>query len=451
MADVLARIVARKKVEVKERIGGKAIAAEPTSRSLIAALRAPGARFIMEVKPKSPSGHVARHEPQAALAAYRPIADAISVLTDGEDFGGSLALLEAIRKGFDGPILAKDFIVDAAQVREARAHGADAVLCMLSVLDDGGARRVMEEAQALSMDVLVEVHDEEEMERALALEARLIGINNRDLKTLTTDLAVTERLVAMAPAEVTLISESGIAGRADVMRLADKVDGFLVGSHLMAADDIALAARELVHGAVKICGLTNGVDVLMAAALGASHAGFIMVPDTPRHVAQEEAARLASLAARMGMKTVGVFRGQAIEEMAAIANSLKFDVVQVHDREAAMDLAALRALLKGAPDIWDAGSVRAEEIVRADRRLFDNQDGGTGQVFDWSRLPEGEIRDRAFLAGGIAPGNARAAQAIGTYGLDIGSGVEERPGRKSREKMEQLFAALRAPARGDNR
>ena len=143
MAEVLDRIVARKRIEVAERLGGQPVAAEPTKRSLRRALARDGARFIMEVKKASPSGHRAAVTLDEAVAAYRPVADAISVLTDGPDFGGSLDDLRRVRQAFDGPVLAKDFIVDAAQVSEARAGGADAVLVMLSVLEDRSAAAVL--------------------------------------------------------------------------------------------------------------------------------------------------------------------------------------------------------------------------------------------------------------------------------------------------------------------
>ncbi len=128
----------------------------------------------------------------------------------------------------------------------------------------------MAEAQRFGMDVIVEVHDEVELDRALALGAEIVGINNRDLRTLKTDLAVTERLVERVPSDRLVISESGIRDRSDVERLAPSVDAFLVGSSLMASDDIGQAARALVHGRVKICGLTRAEDALLAASSGAT-------------------------------------------------------------------------------------------------------------------------------------------------------------------------------------
>ena len=167
------------------------------------------------------------------------------------------------------------------QVAEARAAGADAVLAMMSVLDDAEAAAVMAAARALGMDVLVEVHDEAELARGLALGATMIGINNRNLRTLEIDLATTERLAPRIPADVLVVGESGIVSRRDVERLAAMVDGFLVGSSLMRAGDIAQAARSLVHGPGQDLRAHSGRGCGARGARGATHAGFIFVTRQP--------------------------------------------------------------------------------------------------------------------------------------------------------------------------
>ncbi len=185
MVDILAEIVAAKRVDIARRFGDERAEAmregvAPTARSLKAALAQPGARFVMEVKRASPSGHRSEVEPADAARAYAGVADAVSVLTDGPYFHGSLDDLRTVRARFDGPILAKDFVVDPRQLSEARGAGADAALAMLSVLSDEEAAGVYAEARLLGMDVITEVHDEAEMARAAALGAEIIGINNRD-------------------------------------------------------------------------------------------------------------------------------------------------------------------------------------------------------------------------------------------------------------------------------
>jgi indole-3-glycerol phosphate synthase/phosphoribosylanthranilate isomerase len=448
---VLAEIAARKRVDVDRRLTGTTHDPEPTTRSLRAALARPGARFLMEVKKASPSGHRSGFSVDEAVTAYAPVADAISVLTDAPFFSGSLDDLRTVRSRFEGPILAKDFIVDPRQVAEARLHGADAVLVILAMLDDSEAASIMAEANRLGMDVIAEVHDETELDRALALDAQVIGINNRDLRTLKTDLAVTARLVERVPDDRLVISESGIRDRGDVERLAPSVDAFLVGSSLMASPDIAQAARALVHGRVKICGLTREADASFAASSGATHAGIIFAEASKRKVGGN-ASDIAAAARRGGAKTVGVFQDQDHAFVAARADDLGLDAVQLHGSET--DLSELKQQLPEMCEIWAASPVGLEvtqERIGADRIVYDTQKngrtGGTGETFDWSLLKDRPALPAAFIAGGIGPSNARAAQRVGSYGIDVSSGVESKPGVKDESKVTALFEALRPACR----
>ena len=453
---VLAEIVARKRVDVAARLDGFGLdCAEPTRRSLRAALARPGARFIMEVKRGSPSGGAIRPAADAAALAraYRGSADAISVLTDAPYFGGSLDDLKSVRREFPGPVLAKDFIVDPRQVAEARLHGADAVLAILAVLGDAEAAAVMAEARRLGMDVLVEAHNAQEVRRAAALGAEMIGINNRDLDTLKVDLATTERLAALAPRGTLVVAESGISSRADVIRLAPHADAFLVGSSLMRADDPGEAARVLAYGRVKVCGITDGHDGAMAAGHGAAYAGVVMVPNTPRAVTGSGAEVIA---AASPVPLVGVFRNEKPMQVAYSARALDLRAVQLHGDEDALYIRALRGLLPEQTEIWAAAAV-GREVPRhrlgADRTLFDTQiggrSGGTGVAFDWARLGGRSDLGRSLLAGGLRPANARAAARVGAFALDVGSGVEMAPGRKDSGKLHAFFEALRLPARGE--
>jgi indole-3-glycerol phosphate synthase / phosphoribosylanthranilate isomerase len=451
---VLGEIVSRKRMDVAARLAGFAPeAAEPTRRSLKAALARPGARFIFEVKRGSPSKGALRPTADAAAIArmYSGAADAISVLTDSPYFGGSLDDLRAVRREFGGPILAKDFIVDPRQVAEARLHGADAVLVILSVLGDDEAAGVMAEARRLGMDVLVEAHDAAEVRRALMLGAEIVGINNRDLKTLDVDLAVTERLARLVPSGTLVVSESGIASRADVERLAPHADAFLVGSSLMKAERPGEAARALAFGRVKVCGVTDGHDAEMAAAHGAAYAGVIMVPNTPRAVTP---ARAEAIAEASPVPLVGVFRNEKPMQVAYAAKALDLAAVQLHGEEDARYIRALRSLLPEATEIWAAAAVGRdlpEPRPGADRTLFDTQvrgrSGGTGIAFDWSRLAGRRDLSKALLAGGLKPANARSASRVGAFALDVGSGVEMAPGRKDSGKLHAFFEALRLPVR----
>lgn len=460
--NVLAAIVERKRRDVAVRLAGLSLeelraGAPPTGRSLRAALDRPGARFILEVKRASPSQGRLREaaDPSALAAAYGNVADAVSVLTDEPYFNGSLADLEAVRRRFDGPILAKDFIVDARQVPEARRHGADAVLAMLSVLTPPEAEQVMVEARRLGMDVIVEAHCREEVEQALRLGAQIVGINNRDLRTLEVDLAVTERLAPLVPADRLVVAESGIKDRRDIERLARHADAFLVGTTMMRAPDPGRAARELVFGRVKVCGLTSAGDARLAAGR-ASHAGMIFVGGSPRGVSRAQAMPIAETARGSGLATVGIFRNEKIMQVAAHARALSLDAVQLHGQEDRDYIAALRNLIGDRAEIWAVSAVGRDAPCRragADRTLFDTErngrSGGTGVAFDWARLNDPATLRSGILAGGLSPANARAASRLGAYALDVNSGVETVPGRKDAVKLHAFFEALRPAKRGE--
>ena len=241
--------------ELRARFGHlRAEDLERSQRSFAAALRtrsgqgrSPQPALIMECKAASPSRGTIRsdYDPASLAAQYAPYAAAVSVLTEPDRFNGSFDDLAAVREVVDVPVLCKDFIVDEVQVLAARSLGADAVLLMLSVVPDDVYRELAELAHSLGMEVLTEVSTPQEMHRASALGAEVIGINNRDLRTLDTDLARTEGLAPLAPAGVVLVGESGVGAAEDVRRLSGLVDALLVGSSLSGAPDPAEAAREL--------------------------------------------------------------------------------------------------------------------------------------------------------------------------------------------------------------
>lgn len=212
-----------------------------------------GIAVIAECKRASPSrGEIARdYDPARLATAYRDAgAAAISVLTEPSRFGGSLAHLAAARAAVSVPLLRKDFIIDEYQLYEARAAGADAVLLIVAALGQAELSALHRGAGELGLAALVEVHDERELERALAAEARLVGVNNRDLRTLRVNLAVSYRLAPCLPADVTAVSESGIRTRADLARLrAVGYRAVLVGERLMRADDPGAALAELTGAA----------------------------------------------------------------------------------------------------------------------------------------------------------------------------------------------------------
>jgi indole-3-glycerol phosphate synthase len=253
MSTVLDRIVAGKYAEVAERRRdlSAAIAEQSPPRGFRAALDAtPGHALIAEVKKASPSKGLIRadFDPAAHARAYEAGGAAcLSVLTDERWFQGATAYLETARAAVSLPVLRKDFLVDPWQAEEARAMGADAILLIVAALSDVQMAEIESAAAAHGMDALVEVHDEAELERALRLRTRLIGVNNRNLHDFTVDTGLAPRLARLAPAGCTFIAESGLQTRADLDALArEGIRCFLIGEALMRQPDIETATRALV-------------------------------------------------------------------------------------------------------------------------------------------------------------------------------------------------------------
>ncbi|MBT0588057.1 bifunctional indole-3-glycerol-phosphate synthase TrpC/phosphoribosylanthranilate isomerase TrpF [Alteromonas oceanisediminis] len=466
MANVLEKIVKDKRKEVEQRKQARPLAdfvdrIKPTEKSFFAALSAESTGFIFECKKASPSkGLIRAHfDLEEIITAYAPHAACISVLTDEKYFQGTYEYLDFVTQRVTQPVINKDFFIDEYQVHLARVHGADAILLMLSVLNDDEYRTLATLARQYSMDVLTEVSNEQEMHRAIALQANIIGINNRNLRDLSTDLATTERLVPLlkdVDFEHVVISESGIYTHQDVARLSPFCDGFLVGSALMAQDDLARAVTDLLYPAVKVCGITTVEQAQWVADSPAHYAGLIFAAKSPRAVSLADAQVIAHAVAQ---PYVGVFVDEDIDTVASYADTLSLSVVQLHGSESTEYMAALRERLADCCEIWKALGISESlpaaltdpnNTLRAtcNRVLLDcqvgSQSGGTGKQFDWSLLSQIESLPSVVLAGGISPQNARQAAATGVGLIDVNSGVEALPGHKDKQKLDALFSALRA-------
>lgn len=451
MQTVLAKIVADKAIWVEARKAQQPLASfqneiVPSQRHFYDALRGARTVFILECKKASPSKGVIRDDfdPARIAGVYKHHASAISVLTDEKYFQGSFDFLPIVSQIAPQPVLCKDFIIDAYQIYLARYYQADACLLMLSVLDDAQYRQLAAVAHSLNMGVLTEVSNEEELERAIALEAKVVGINNRDLRDLSIDLNRTRQLAPRLGAGVTVISESGINSYAQVRELSHFANGFLIGSALMGQDDLNAAVRSVLLGENKVCGLTRPEDAKAAYEAGAIFGGLIFAPSSPRYVTPEQ-ARTVSAAAPL--RYVGVFRDSAVQEVVNIAETLKLSAVQLHGSEDQAYINALRDALPDEVAIWKALSVAhslpARDLRSVDRYVFDNGQGGSGQRFDWSLLA-GQTLDNVILAGGLGADNCVDAAKLGCSGLDFNSGVESAPGIKDSNKLAAVFKTLRA-------
>jgi indole-3-glycerol phosphate synthase/phosphoribosylanthranilate isomerase len=411
--------------------------------------------FILECKKASPSKGLIRTEFDLDLIAnvYKNHASAISVLADEKYFQGSFDYITKVRDIVTQPVICKDFIVDTYQIYLARHYKADAILLMLSVLDDDAYQAYRDTAHSLNMGVLTEISNEEERLRAVALGAKVIGINNRNLRDMSIDLNRTKALAEKIPADRIVISESGIYNHSQVVELSKYANGFLVGSSIMSQDDIDLACRKLILGENKVCGLTHAYQAANVYKAGAIYGGLIFVDTSSRFVDTEE-ARLVMLGAPL--KYVGVFQNEDPELIAYTVKQLGLSVVQLHGNETPKDVKTLRNLLPQtgpkACQIWKAHGVSQTlpdfEKFNVEKHLLDtrigNKIGGTGKVFDWSLLKNSKVdKNSILLAGGLTPENAREAALIGVSGLDFNSGLESAPGKKDPEKISHAFREIK--------
>jgi indole-3-glycerol phosphate synthase/phosphoribosylanthranilate isomerase len=467
---ILDEIFTYKRAELAERKQTRPLSAvqaeaERTTppRDFVAALRRNPARpaLIAEVKRASPSRgllvpdfdplHLARTYQQNGAAA-------ISVLTDEHFFQGHLDYLEAIRREVNLPLLRKDFVFDPYQVYEARAAGADAILLIAAMLGDEELRSLHELTHKLGMAALVEVHDEAELERALKIKPHLVGINNRNLRTFEVDIETTARLRPLVPADVVLVTESGIHTHADVARLAAiGADAMLVGESLVVAQDTAAKVRELTRHVthVKICGITDLDDALAAVEAGADMLGFNFYEPSPRYIRPADCARIVTALQDHGASatTVGVFVNATLREVASILDDCGLDLAQLHGDEPPAFLKALdeRAFKAIRPSTLAAAQADARRYVRRvapPALLVDayrpGAYGGTGQAGDWSLARMLAEQHLILLAGGLNPENvAQAVAQVQPWGVDVASGVESSPGRKDPQKTAAFVAAAR--------
>ena len=380
------------------------------------ALSEPGLGAIAEIKRRSPSAGDLRPDADPAVIApayARAGAAAISVLVD-ERFGGTWDDLRAARAATTAPLLAKGFFSTDEHLRTAKEAGADAVLLLLRDLDDGETARLMGVAESLGLDTLVEAHDAAELDRGIALRARVLGVNARDLSTFSIDRKAQLELVARIPADRIVIAESGIQTRAQgaAAELAG-ADAVLVGSTLMRAPDPGAKLAELLsRPLVKVCGLTREEDVAAAAEAGADLAGFILVPESPR-------AATGVLAVPDGMLSVAVWVGEAGDAGA--------DLDQVHTVEEGKVRGREAALLRDG-----------EEVAR----VLDLPWEGTDPDH-WRTAAEAE--GRIVLAGKLGPDNVRAAiAAVRPWAVDAASSLESAPGIKDHDKVRRYVEAARS-------
>ena len=459
------RVAQEKQVESPEAVKAAALALpSDTGFPFEAALRQQDFNFICEVKKASPSkGIIAEHFPYLDIAKEYEVAGAaaISVLTEPDFFKGDKKYLQEIASTVKIPVLRKDFIIDEYQIYQAKVWGASAILLICACLDVPTLTKFRELADSLGLSSLVEAHDEQEVQMAIDCGARIIGVNNRNLKDFTVDVQNSVRLRNLVQDDVIFVSESGLETPEDIQVLRDNNIGVaLMGETFMRSPN-KVEKLAYLYGPtyytpkVKMCGISKVETIPAIVDAKPDYMGLVFAP-SKRQVTVDQAKILVEelhrgYAKKYGsdtehdkngtIKTVGVFVNETVENLVTIANEANLDTVQLHGDE---DEAFIQSLKERTNvEVWKAVQIRSAADVEkwidssADMLLFDayhkDERGGTGEVFDWSSL---DAFERPFmLAGGIDSTNvARAIRTVRPYGIDISSGIETN-GVKDDEKI----------------
>ena len=459
------RVAQEKEVESPEAVKAAALALpSDTGFPFEAALRQQDFNFICEVKKASPSkGIIAEHFPYLDIAKEYEVAGAaaISVLTEPDFFKGDKKYLQEIASTVKIPVLRKDFIIDEYQIYQAKVWGASAILLICACLDVPTLTKFRELADSLGLSSLVEAHDEQEVQMAIDCGARIIGVNNRNLKDFTVDVQNSVRLRNLVQDDVIFVSESGLETPEDIQVLRDNNIGVaLMGETFMRSPN-KVEKLAYLYGPtyytpkVKMCGISKVETIPAIVDAKPDYMGLVFAP-SKRQVTVDQAKILVEelhrgYAKKYGsdtehdkngtIKTVGVFVNETVENLVTIANEANLDAVQLHGDE---DEAFIQSLKERTNvEVWKAVQIRSAADVEkwidssADMLLFDayhkDERGGTGEVFDWSSL---DAFERPFmLAGGIDSTNvARAIRTVRPYGIDISSGIETN-GVKDDEKI----------------
>ena len=452
------RVAQEKKVETPEAVKAAALALpSDTGFPFEAALRLQDFNFICEVKKASPSkGIIAEHFPYLDIAKEYEVAGAaaISVLTEPDFFKGDKKYLQEIASTVKIPVLRKDFIIDEYQIYQAKVWGASAILLICACLDVPTLTKFRELADSLGLSSLVEAHDEQEVQMAIDCGARIIGVNNRNLKDFTVDVQNSVRLRNLVQDDVIFVSESGLETPEDIQVLRDNNIGVaLMGETFMRSPN-KIEKLAYLYGPtyykpkVKMCGISKVETIPAVVEAKPDYMGLVFAP-SKRQVTVEQAKTLVEALHKqckeqnntVSIKTVGVFVNETIDNLVTIAKEANLDAVQLHGDE---DEAFIQSLKERTNvEVWNAIQIRSASDAEAwidssaDMLLFDayhkDERGGTGDVFDWSCLDEFE---RPFmLAGGIDSTNvARAIRTVRPYGIDISSGIETN-GVKDDEKI----------------
>jgi len=432
---ILQKIIEQKKKELVDIKGFDNL--EPSTRNFKACLKGKN-NIIAEIKRRSPSeGKIKDCNVVEIAKIYDKYANAISIVTDKEFFGGDIGDIKRVKQVTSLPVLRKDFIIDKKQILESRYYGADAILLIASILTKEQIDEFIGLAKQYSMDCLVEVHTKEEIEKVLETKAKIIGINNRNLKTFKVDLNKTNELKKLIPTDKIVVSESGFSDIEQIKSV--DTNAVLIGTSLMKSDNAYYRLFLLRKPKTKICGITNTRDANEAVKQGADFLGFNFYKKSPRYIEPEEAKKIIAKLPNT-VVAVGVFVNEKAERVNKIAQSVGLDMLQLHGDESpkyckSFSLPVIKAFHvdKSLPQIKEY-NVFGYLFDTFDKKLY----GGTGRCFDASIVKD--VNSKVFISGGLNCENVlEAINSVNPYCVDVCSGVEKEKGKKDKKKMKMFI------------
>lgn len=446
---VLATIINKKVEDVKDIV----LKGQRTAplRSLSNALeRKDGRNFILECKQSSPTlGDFCKDfNLDRLISCYEKRASAISVLCEKHFFKGSIDYLRYVKAHSSLPVICKDFIISKEQIDEAYIAGADAVLLMLSVLNKEKFEELFSYAHSLKMDVLTEVDDRNDALYAISRKIEIVGINNRNLRTLEVNLENARELNRLFNSdEVKVVSESGIHTHSDLVSL-NPIRNFLIGSSLTVQTDVEFKANSMLYGLNKLCGLTTKEAVQAAVDNHVAIGGLIFAKKSPRFVSDDKASAFVK-EFKGKIRFAGVFVDASVEEMADKVKTLGLDYIQLHGGESIETIKTLKKLLPGTGIIkaFNIKSIKDFDKVNeylhfADLIILDSSNPGSGNSFDWSLIPSTLDKSKCLLSGGIGKDNVLKALSFNFAGLDLNSKLEKTKGIKDVALIFEIFRLI---------
>ncbi|SMC71393.1 indole-3-glycerol phosphate synthase [Desulfocicer vacuolatum DSM 3385] len=478
----LKTVIAEKKKDIARAMGHCSLnrqrrdaEARKPGASFLSAMEKSGpgrAGIIAEIKKASPSKGDIRLDLDPARYAKkytRAGACAISILTEEHFFKGSLHDLTAVRRVTDLPILRKDFTISEYQIYEAGAAGADAVLLIVSILSRQQLQEYVALTREIGMEPLVEIHSEWELENALYANAKIIGINNRNLETLKTDTTVAARVVPFLTKDQIPVSASGVSGPDDIQKGMDAgLFNFLVGESIVRANDTEKFIHDLISTGntgtsqrletprIKVCGLTRPHEAVACADLGAHAVGLVFYPKSPRHVTTAQAAEICR-ALPGDIITTGVFVDATFEFIMAKVKACNLKAVQLHGNESpetvlqlkSQGLTVFKALFAGKePHIDKANQYKAASAILVEYGKGPLP-GGNAETWDWGTAKQSGNGHKLIIAGGITPENVTGViSATSPWAVDVSSGVESAPGCKDLDRVKGLIQAVKTSPSG---